>query len=232
MRDLVATAFGVNRVKRGMKTMVFLRLRAWSVIFSLLIASSLAVGEGKRILFLGDSLTAGYGIEVDQAYPALIQKKIREAGLAWEVIPSGLSGETSAGGLRRVDWVMRRRVDALFLALGANDGLRGIEVGDTARNLQGIINKARNKNPDIQIIVAGMKVPPNLGRDYTVKFEKLYSDIAARNDAALVPFLLESVGGVKSLNLGDGIHPNPKGHAIIADTVWNILQGVLREKGS
>jgi len=212
--------------------MVFLRLRAWSVIFSLLIASSLAVGEGKRILFLGDSLTAGYGIEVDQAYPALIQKKIREAGLAWEVIPSGLSGETSAGGLRRVDWVMRRRVDALFLALGANDGLRGIEVGDTARNLQGIINKARNKNPDIQIIVAGMKVPPNLGRDYTVKFEKLYSDVAARNDAALVPFLLESVGGVKSLNLGDGIHPNPKGHAIIADTVWNILQGVLREKGS
>ena len=184
--------------------------------------------SAKSILFLGDSLTAGYGIEVDQAYPALIQKKIREAGLEWSVIPSGLSGETTAGGLRRIDWVMRQPIDVLVLALGANDGLRGIDLKDTMRNLQGIIDKARNRNPDVQIMIAGMKMPPNLGKDYMEAFERIYPKIAESNDALLIPFLLEGVGGEESLNLADGIHPNPKGHEIIAETVWKALEPLVR----
>ncbi len=183
--------------------------------------------ESKTILFLGDSLTAGYGINPEKAYPNLIANKIRKAGLPYKTIPSGLSGETSAGGLRRVNWVMRQPIDILVLALGSNDGLRGIDLSDTTENLQGIIDLARRKNPQIQIIIAGMQMPPNLGPQYTREFRELFPRLAESNKAELVPFLLEGVGGRPELNLADGIHPNPEGHKIVAENVWKVLEPML-----
>lgn len=181
----------------------------------------------KRIVFLGDSLTAGYGISPEQAYPALIERKIDEAGLPYEVMAAGLSGETSAGGLRRVNWVLQRPADILVIALGSNDGLRGIELSDTRANLQGIIDSAREKHPDIEIVVAGMQMPPNLGKAYTQEFRSLFPELAEKNGVTLIPFLLEGVGGDPELNIADGIHPNPRGHQIVADTVWKTLEPLL-----
>lgn len=182
-----------------------------------------------RIVFLGDSLTAGYGVEPDQAFPALVAEKIDSAGLPFDVAPSGLSGETSAGGLRRASWVLQRPADVLVLALGANDGLRGLDLDDTRANLQGIIDLARSKYPGIRIVVAGMMMPPNLGEAYTAQFRSLYPELAEENGAAFVPFLLEGVGGRPELNLPDGIHPNPEGHRIVAENVWRALEPLLRD---
>jgi len=181
----------------------------------------------KRILFFGDSLTAGYGIGRSQAYPALIARRIEKAGLPYEVVPAGLSGETSAGGLRRIDWMLRRRIDVLVLALGANDGLRGIDPAETEANLQGIIDKAQAKNPGLEVVLAGMRAPPNMGEAYASKFRDIFPRLAERNDAALAPFLLEGVGGERRLNLPDGIHPNPEGHRIVAENVWEALEPLL-----
>ncbi|MDQ8182487.1 arylesterase [Pelagicoccus sp. SDUM812005] len=187
-----------------------------------------AAPEAKRILFLGDSLTAGYGIDPQQAYPALIAKKLEESGRDdYTVSPAGLSGETSAGGLRRASWVMQKPVDILVLALGANDGLRGIKLTDTQKNLQGIIDFAREKYPEIKIVLAGMQMPPNLGEAYTSEFRALYPSLAERNQIPLIPFLLEGVAGDPSLNISDGIHPNPAGHKILAETVWTHLEPLL-----
>lgn len=188
---------------------------------------TLQASEPKRILFLGDSLTAGYGIDPNDAYPALIEKKLQSEGYAYEVFPAGLSGETSAGGLRRASWVMQRKTDILFLALGANDGLRGIDLSNTKSNLQGIIDVARSKYPDIVIVIAGMQMPPNLGEAYTLEFKEMYPELAEENGATLLPFLLEGVGGQPQYNIADGIHPNPDGHAIIAENVWKTLEPLL-----
>lgn len=198
-------------------------------LFALLMTqfSAAAKPETKRILFLGDSLTAGYGIDPELAYPALIAKMIEERDLPYIVTPAGLSGETSAGGLRRANWVMQKPVDILVIALGANDGLRGIDLTDTKKNLQGIIDNARKKYPDIQIVIAGMQMPPNLGEAYTEQFRAMYPDLANKNDATLIPFLLKDVGGIPDLNIADGIHPNPEGHAIVAKTVWSTLEPLL-----
>ena len=188
--------------------------------------------EPSRILFLGDSLTAGYGVEPAQAFPALIQSKITAAGLNYQVVPSGRSGETSAGGLRRANWVMQKPVDILVLALGSNDGLRGIELSDTKKNLQGIIDTARKKYPDVRIIIAGMQMPPNLGEAYTTEFRAMFPALAESNNATLIPFLLDNVGGIPDLNLPDGIHPQPAGHKIVAETVWKSLEPLLQKTGS
>lgn len=183
--------------------------------------------DAKTIVFFGDSLTAGFGVDPDEAYPALIRKKLADAGLTHAVVNAGLSGETSAGGLRRVDWILRRRPDVFVLALGGNDGLRGIPPETTRANLQAIIDRVRSKHPDSKIVLAGMRAPPNMGADFTRAFAAIYPELARKNDVALIPFLLEGVAGRAGLNQGDGIHPNPKGYAKIAETVWNILKDFL-----
>jgi acyl-CoA thioesterase-1 len=183
----------------------------------------------KSVVFLGDSLTAGLGVQTAEAFPALIAEKIRAAGLPFEVENAGLSGDTSAGGLRRIDWLLQRRVDVLVIELGANDGLRGLQLKSLKSNLQAIIDKAKAKNPQVKIVIAGMQVPPNLGPEYASGFEKVYADVARENKAVLIPFLLEGVGGNRDLNQQDLIHPSPAGHRIIADLVWRTLEPILRQ---
>ncbi|GAB5519308.1 MAG: arylesterase [Rhodothermales bacterium] len=181
------------------------------------------------VMMLGDSITAGYGIGEDNAFPALLQSRVDSLGWDVRIINAGLSGETSAGGLRRIDWLLREPIDVLLIELGGNDGLRGTAPEVTRENLQGIIDLARERYPDVTLIMAGMQVPPNLGADYTAQFRDLYPDLARENDTALIPFILEGVGGVPSLNLPDGIHPTAEGHAILAETVWDTLEPILEE---
>lgn len=182
-----------------------------------------------RVVFLGDSLTAGYGLSVDEAYPALIQKKIEQARLNYQVINAGVSGDTSAGGLRRVDWLLKEPVDVLILALGANDGLRGVAVESTRQNLLQIIEKVRAKNPGVKVLVAGMIMPVNFGADYVAKFRGVFPEVAQAGQGTLIPFLLEGVGGNASMNQADRIHPNEEGQKILAETVWKYLRPVLKE---
>ena len=189
--------------------------------------SAQEVDSSRRILFYGDSLTAGYGLDREQAFPALVQARIDSLGWNFEVFNAGLSGETSAGGLRRIDWLMRRPVDVFVLELGANDGLRGIDLKDTRSNLQQIIERVKAKNPNISIVVVGMQMPPNLGAEYTKEFQRLFPGLAKENGAALVPFLLEGVADRPELNLSNGNHPTVEGHRIVAETVWATLGPVL-----
>ena len=181
----------------------------------------------EKILFFGDSITAGYGLNPDRAFPALIQQQIDSLGLNYTVVNAGLSGETSAGGLRRVDWVLQQGVDIFVLELGGNDGLRGLNLQQTKTNLQGIIDKVKAKYPQALIVLAGMEVPPNLGADYTLEFRELYVELAQENDVLFIPFILEGVGGVPELNLPDQIHPNEEGHRKVAQHVWGYLVDVL-----
>ncbi|MDO1450397.1 arylesterase [Rhodocytophaga aerolata] len=188
--------------------------------------------EPKTILFFGNSLTAGYGLEPSQAFPAIIQQKIDSAGWNYTVINSGLSGETTAGGKSRIGWVLRQKVDVFVLELGGNDGLRGVELESTRNNLQAIIDTVRAKNPDVKIILAGMQIPPNMGPDYTSKFRTIYPELAEKNNLPLIPFLLEGVGGIARLNLPDGIHPTAEGHQLVAANVWKVLAPILQEQNS
>lgn len=179
------------------------------------------------ILCFGNSLTAGYNIDPAYAYPAVIERKLNDSGHAVEVINAGLSGETSAGGLDRINWILRQPIDIFILELGANDGLRGLPLEQTRKNLQAIINKVKAKYPDAEIVIAGMMVPPNMGEKYGSQFVKIYPDLARENNAQLIPFLLEGVGGDPSLNLPDGIHPNAEGHEIVAGNVLKIIKPIL-----
>lgn len=205
--------------KENMKNLIALVLTGW-----LLMGASNAP---LVIVFYGDSLTAGYGIDPESAFPALIGKALEQKGKNVKVVNAGVSGETSAGGLSRVDWVLRQPVDIFVLELGANDGLRGLPVEQTKKNLQAIIDRVKAKNPNVKIVIAGMMVPPNMGPDYSAQFQKIFPELARRNDAALVPFLLEDVAGIKTLNLADGIHPNPEGHQIVARNVLKVLEPLL-----
>ena len=186
--------------------------------------------EEKTILFFGNSLTAGYGLEPDKAFPGLLQQRIDSLGLKYKVINAGLSGETTASGNTRIDWVLNQKVDIFVLELGGNDGLRGISTEETRKNLQQMIDKIRSKYPDCQIILAGMQIPPNMGPEYTASFRTIFPEIAEKNQVALIPFLLESVGGEPHLNQPDGIHPNEKGHKIVAENVWKVLKQFLTEE--
>ena len=177
----------------------------------------------KVILFYGDSLTAGYGLSQEQAFPALVENLLKEKGKKVRVINAGLSGETSAGGLSRIDWILRQPIDIFVLELGANDGLRGLPVEETIKNLQSIMDKVTTKYPNVKFVLAGMMVPPNMGLEYTEKFKNIYPALAKKNDAVLLPFLLEGVAGDESLNLPDGIHPNVKGHWIVARNVLEVI---------
>jgi acyl-CoA thioesterase I len=183
--------------------------------------------EPKRVVILGDSLAAGLGVDTDESYPAVLQTKVQEAGLPFTIVNAGVSGDTTAGGLRRIDWVLRQPIDVLVVELGGNDGLRGIAPGETRTNLQRIVERARAKYPQAAILIAGMKMPANMGPEYTSEFEKVFADVAKNNGAALIPFLLEGVGGSAKLNQPDRIHPTAEGHKIVAATVWKILEPVL-----
>ena len=185
-------------------------------------------GPLRTIVFLGDSLSAGYGLLPSQAFPALIQQKVDKLGWNYKVTNAGVSGDTSAGGLRRIDWLLEQKIDVLVLELGANDGLRGISLDLTERNLQAILDKVKRKNSAVRIVVAGMRVPPNLGQKYTKRFHSMFSNLARNNAAVLIPFLLEQVAGEAHLNLPDGIHPTAEGHKVVAETVWEILEPLLR----
>ena len=187
-----------------------------------------ASDKGKvHVLFYGDSITAGYGLELEQAFPALIQSKVDALDLPVRITNAGLSGETSTGGLNRIDWLLRQSVDIFVLELGGNDGLRGISLDLTAKNLQDILDKVKEKNPEVSLVVAGMQIPPNLGQEYTNQFKNLFPDLANQNEATLIPFILEGVAGNEALNLPDGIHPTAEGHEIIAETVWGAISPII-----
>lgn len=181
------------------------------------------------VLFFGNSLTAGLGVDPEQAFPALVGQKIDSAGLNYTIVNAGLSGETTAGGRSRVGWVLRKPVAVFVLELGGNDGLRGIPLSDTRRNLQAIIDTVRQLSPQAKIVLAGMQIPPNLGADYASQFRQIYGDLAQKNKITLIPFLLQGVGGIAKLNQRDGIHPTPEGHRLVARNVWAVLQPLLRE---
>ena len=183
----------------------------------------------KTIVFFGNSLTAGYGLDDPSlAFAGLIQHKIDSLGFSYKVINAGVSGETTAGGNSRIDWILKQPLDIFILELGGNDGLRGIPVSETERNLQSILDKVKSSYPDAIRILAGMQIPPNLGQEYTKGFSELYPQIAKRNNISLIPFLLENVGGESKLNLSDGIHPNEAGHRIVAENVWKVLKEDLK----
>jgi acyl-CoA thioesterase-1 len=186
---------------------------------------------GGTILFLGDSLTAGLGVEPGQAYPALIAAKIHAKNLPYEVINAGVSGDTTAGGLARLDWVLQKKIDVLVLALGANDGLRGLPVEQMKSNLQAIIDKVKARNPAVKVVIAGMRMPPNLGGDYASAFRDAFPEIASANNVALVPFLLDGVGGHEVLNQADQIHPTADGQKVVAENVWRVLEPILTRSG-
>ncbi|MCS6974220.1 MAG: arylesterase [Cyclobacteriaceae bacterium] len=198
----------------------------WFTISALLLLATQVVAQ-KTILFFGNSLTAGYGLTPDEAFPTITGELLKKKGKTVRVINGGLSGETSAGGLARIDWMLREKVDIFVLELGANDGLRGLPLEQTRSNLQGIINKVRAKNPKVKIVIAGMMVPPNMGPDYSTKFQQLFKELAQQNHAVLIPFLLDGVAGHAHLNLEDGIHPNKAGHQIVAQTVLKYIEPLL-----
>ncbi|MCL4785660.1 MAG: arylesterase [Verrucomicrobia bacterium] len=204
----------------------------WRTVLALLIGLTAtlvlaAESERKTIFVLGDSIAAGHGVDPEEAFPGLLQQRINEQKLPYEVVNAGVSGDTTAGGVRRMPWLLRRPMDVLVLELGGNDGLRGITPKETKANLIKIIDLAREKNPEVQVIVAGMQMPQNMGEDYTREFRDVFPAVAREKQAKLIPFLLEGVGGKAEFNLPDRIHPNPEGHKIIADTVWKFLLPLL-----
>jgi len=196
-------------------------------VLIIVFALSLQSPSKKVILFFGDSLTAGYGLSTEEAFPALSETNLIKNGKSVKVVNAGLSGETSAGGLSRIDWILRQPVDIFVLELGANDGLRGLPLDQTRKNLQAILDKVKAKYPKTKFVLAGMMVPPNMGKEYTTDFKKIYPDLAKKNNATLIPFLLEGVGGIEKLNQADGIHPNVEGHKIVAANVTRVLEKLL-----
>jgi acyl-CoA thioesterase-1 len=186
-------------------------------------AEAPATGSSRpRIVLLGDSLTAGLGLPESEAYPALLQKKLDDDGYEYEIVNAGVSGDTTAGGLRRLDWALEGDVRILVVALGGNDALRGLSIDDMRRNLETIIERARSRG--VKVLLAGMEAPPNYGQEYTVKFRQVYRDLARAHEVTLVPFLLDGVAGQARLNQADGIHPNAEGARLIAETIWRTLQ--------
>lgn len=213
-------------MRRGFRVAVTAAMLAWSGF-----VPAGAADAPRQVIFFGDSLTAGLGLEdpMSEAYPGLIAARIEAAGLPFVVLNAGLSGETTAAGARRVAWVLRQPAAVFVLALGGNDGLRGISTSETEKNLQAAIDAVREKSPTTRIVLAGMEAPPNLGPDFTTAFREIFPRLAAANQLPLVPFLLEGVGGERELNQRDGIHPTPAGQRIVADNVWLVLEPLLRE---
>ncbi|MGH7996049.1 MAG: arylesterase [Opitutaceae bacterium] len=210
----------------GLRLFVFILLAA---LYAPRIAPA---AERRTLLFLGDSLTSGYGLDdpAAQSYPALIRAKIEAEGLPWRVVNAGVSGDTSADGLARLGWVLRQRVDLMVLALGGNDGLRGIDPGVTRRNLEAIVDRVRARYPQATIVLAGMRMPPEYGGEYDARYARAFTTVAREKHVPLIPFLLQGVGGHPDLNQADGIHPNARGAAIVAETVWRAIRAILKSK--
>ncbi len=181
----------------------------------------------KNIMFFGDSLTAGYGLDEEESFPSLVQNRIDSLGLPYQVINAGLSGETTTGGLGRIDWVLQQPIDVFVLALGSNDMLRGLDLSLSIDNLRQIIEKVKVHSPKAKVIMAGMLAPPNMGQEYSIGFNGMFGEIAEDYNADLIPFLLEGVAGNPDLNLADGKHPNAVGQTIVVENVWQILKEVL-----
>ncbi len=200
---------------------------AKKVLFIACVLFFQASSPPKVILFYGDSLTAGYGLSPEEAFPALVEKNLNKTDKKVKVVNAGLSGETSAGGFSRIDWILRQPVDIFVLELGGNDGLRGLPVNQTRKNLQGIIDKVKAKYPNCKIVLAGMMVPPNMGKEYTEEFKSVYPELAKKNKATLISFILDGVGGIEKLNQPDGIHPNVEGHQIIASKITPVFEKLL-----
>ena len=207
--------------------MLIMTSRTYLILLLILFSSFQGFRESKTILFYGDSLTAGYGLTPEQAFPALVENMLNKNGQQYRVVNAGVSGETSAGGLSRINWILNQHIDIFILELGANDGLRGVPLSSTRKNLQEIIDMVRKKYPEVKIIIAGMMVPPNMGVEYSNEFQTMFPKLAKENDAALIPFLLDGVAGNPNLNLPDGIHPNVQGHKIVARNVIQVLREVL-----
>ena len=183
--------------------------------------------DTKTILFFGNSLTAGYGLDPSEAFSSLIQKKIDSLHLHYRCVNAGVSGETTSGGLGRIDWILKQPLDVFVLELGANDGLRGLPVAETKKNLQTMIDKVKKKYPGAKLVLAGMQVPPSMGEQYAMKFKNLFPDLARENTILLIPFLLQNVAGIRDLNQQDGIHPTAEGAKIVAQNVWTVLRPLL-----
>ena len=181
----------------------------------------------QTIVILGDSIAAGSGVELSDAFPSLLQQRIDERKLPYAVVNAGVSGDTTAGGVRRMPWLLKRKIDVLVIELGGNDGLRGIAPEETRANLEKIIELARAKYPAVKIVLAGMQMPQNMGEEYTRRFQEVFRGVAKSKKTALIPFVLEGVGGRPDLNLPDRIHPNPDGHKIVASNVWAVLGPML-----
>lgn len=187
-----------------------------------------ATGDTRpKVVVLGDSLTAGLGLVESQSFPALLQQKADDAGFEFEIVNGGVSGDTTAGGLRRLDWALQEDVRVLVVALGANDGLRGLSVAEMKQNLARIIETARGKS--VVVVLAGMEAPPNYGAEYAASFRNAFRDLAKEYHLVFIPFLLDKVAGQPALNQADGIHPNPQGAAIVAETVWKVLEPLLNQ---
>jgi len=184
--------------------------------------------DTKYILFFGNSLTAGYGLDENESFPALIQQRLDSLKMPYTAINAGLSGETTSGGKNRIDWVLKQKVDVFVLELGANDVLRGLDLKETESNLRAILDKVKASNPDVKLVLAGMEAPPNMGNDYTRQFAAIYPKLAKEYNAALIPFLLAKVATIPTLNLEDGKHPNAAGQYIVRENVWSVLEGILK----
>ncbi|MGE5086279.1 MAG: arylesterase [Bacillota bacterium] len=196
-----------------------------SILLSLSLFSSFSFAQ-KKLIVLGDSLSEGYGVAKDAAYPAVLEKKLHEAGKKeWTVINAGVSGSTTASGVGRMKWVFKNKPDVVLLALGANDGLRGLKVEESEKNLAAAIEYAQKEK--VRVVLGGLYMPPNYGKDYTEKFKKMYEDLAKKYKVIFIPFILDKVAGNPKYNLADGIHPNEEGHKIIAENVYKAIQGVL-----
>jgi acyl-CoA thioesterase-1 len=189
--------------------------------------ASLSAEPRQRLVVLGDSIAAGFGLDTEEAYPALLQKEIDDAGLPYQVVNAGVSGDTTAGGLRRLSWILRQPVEVLLIELGGNDGLRGISPEETEKNLEQIVAKARERYPRVKIVIAGMQMPANMGAEYREKYRQLFGAVAKRTGSTLIPFLLEGVAARPDLNQPDRIHPTAAGQKIVADNVWKVLKPVL-----
>ncbi|MBC74414.1 MAG: arylesterase [Halobacteriovoraceae bacterium] len=191
-----------------------------------LLSITSALANTTEIVFLGDSLTAGYGIEKEKAYPQIVENKLKAKGKDIKVLNGGVSGSTTAGGKSRLGWFLKKsNPDIMVLALGANDGLRGLKLSQSEKNLEEIINIAKKKN--IKVLLAGMRLPPNYGKDYVKQFRSMYKKLKEKHNLKMIPFMLKDVGGRKELNIEDGIHPNEKGHEVIANTVIKYLEPLL-----
>ncbi|XGC81164.1 arylesterase [Bdellovibrio bacteriovorus] len=195
------------------------------LFFILLTFSSIAFAE-KKLIVLGDSITEGYGVAKDAAYPALLEKKLHEAGKKdWKVVNSGVSGSTTASAVSRMKWLFKSKPDAVLLALGANDGLRGLKIEDSQKNLAAAIEYAQKEK--VRVILCGLYMPPNYGKAYTDQFKKMYESLASKYKLVFIPFILDKVGGNPKYNLADGIHPNEEGHKVIAETIFSTLKSAL-----